>query len=112
MPKAELAIAPNRVRVVIGGISYWREPEKVSSRAPQRIGPMRIFMGEILREERQSQGKYLRDIDGISYGHVSEIERGIKEPSSEILEMFCSNLGMDMVDVLRRTADRIESARN
>ena len=74
---------------------------------------MRTFMGEILREERVAQGKSLRDIShgGLSIGFISEIERGRKEPSSETLETLCSILGLDVVETLRRTADRIESAR-
>lgn len=110
MPVDVLEI-PDRVRVNIGGVSYWRQPEKVVARSPQRMGPMRVFMGEVFREERLLQGKTLRDISGISLGHVSEIERGIKEPSSEILETYCKSLGMDVVDALRRTADKIEAAR-
>jgi hypothetical protein len=112
LPKADLLEAPNRVRVNIGGVLYWREPERIAERASQKIGPMRIFMGEVLRDERLSQGKRLRDIDGIALGYVSEVERGIKEPSSEVLEMYCKNLGIDVVDALRRTADKIEAARN
>lgn len=112
MPKADVLEIPQRVRVNIGGVSYWREPEKISSRSPQRIGPMRLFMGEVLREERLAQGKSLREIDGIALGYVSEVERGIKEPSSEVLETYCKNLGIDVVDALRRTADKIELARN
>jgi hypothetical protein len=111
MPKVDLAIPSNRVRVNIGGVSYWREPEKVTVRVPSRMGPMRLFMGEVLREERKAQGKSLRDIDGIALGFVSEIERGIKEPSSEVLETFCKNLDLDLVEALRRTADKIETAR-
>lgn len=111
MPKVDLEIPGNRVRVNIGGVSYWREPEKITVRAPSRMGPMRLFMGEVLREERQLQGKGLRDMEGIALGFASEIERGIKEPSSEVLETFCKNLGLDVVEALRRTADKIEAAR-
>lgn len=111
MPKVDLAVPSNRVRVNIGGVSYWREPEKISVRTPTRMGPVRLFMGEVLREERMAQGKGLRDMDGIALGFASEVERGIKEPSSEVLEMFCKNLGLDVVDALRRTADKIEAAR-
>lgn len=111
MPKTDTLDIHNRVRVNIGGVSYWREPEKISVRTPQRMGPMRLFMGEVLREERLSQGKRLRDIEGIGFAYVSELERGIKEPSSEVLETFCKSLGMDVVEALRRTADKIEAAR-
>lgn len=101
----------DRVRVNIGGVAYWRQPEKIVARAPQKMGPMRLFMGEVLRDERLAQGKTLRDIKGIALGYVSEIERGVKEPSSESLETICKNLGIDVVDALRRTADKIEAAR-
>lgn len=105
---------PNRVRVDIGGVSYWHTPEKPVARRPQKIGPMRIYMGEVLREERLTQGRSLRDVSrsGVSLGFISEVERGIKEPSSEMLEAICKGLGLDVIDALRRTADRIESSRN
>jgi hypothetical protein len=113
MPTNTLEIN-NRVRVNIGGVSYWRKPEQVESRRPARIGPMRMFMGEVIREERLAQGRSLRDISGsgVSLGFISEVERGMKEPSSETLETICKSLGMDVVDALRRTADRIEFSRS
>ena len=56
---------------------------------------MRELIGESLREERVAQGKTLREISKaarVSLGYLSEVERGQKEASSELLASICSAL--------------------
>lgn len=93
------------------GITRWREvPDPVA--APKRFDthtPYRQAMGQILREKRMEMRLNLRDIQGVSLGFVSEVERGKKEPSSEILQALCDNLNLTVADVLRLTADRMEN---
>ncbi|MDR0417772.1 MAG: helix-turn-helix domain-containing protein [Propionibacteriaceae bacterium] len=74
---------------------------------------MRELLGESLRATRLAQGRTLRDVSRgaqISLGYLSEIERGIKEASSELLGAIAGSLGVPqseiMADVASRLADR------
>jgi len=76
---------------------------------------LRHELGEVLRERRQEQGRTLRDVAGagaVSLGYLSEVERGVKEASSELLAAICDSLDIPMSvvldDVSRRVA-RVES---
>jgi len=69
---------------------------------------MRTALGYVLREERMAQKKTLRQISQqgiIALGYLSEIERGQKELSSEILRDVCDTLGLSVAEVLVATAD-------
>ena len=73
---------------------------------------LRWVIGECLRRARQGQGRTLRDVAeaaGVSIGHLSEVERGRKEPSSEVLDAICRALGLDLADLL--VAAQLELAR-
>ncbi|MBC7631128.1 helix-turn-helix transcriptional regulator [Aeromicrobium sp.] len=64
---------------------------------------MRQLVGEVLRERRVSQGLTLRDVSGkarISLGYISEVERGQKEASSELLAALASALDVPLSKVL------------
>lgn len=91
-------------KYVKGGVTYWRE----FAFDPPKPLKFRYCLGEVLREERLAQGKTLRAIESLSTGHVSEIERGVKEMSSEVFEVFCKSLNVSIAEILRRTADRME----
>lgn len=63
----------------------------------------RVVAGEILRNERTELGRTLGQVAeraGISPQYLSEVERGRKEPSSEMLESICGALGMRLADLL------------
>lgn len=65
---------------------------------------LRWIIGQCLRHARLEQGKTLREVaeeSGVSIGHLSEIERGRKEPSSEVLAAVCLALGLDLMDLLQ-----------
>ncbi|MFW5469886.1 helix-turn-helix domain-containing protein [Knoellia sp. CPCC 206435] len=73
---------------------------------------LRHELGEVLRERRQDQSRTLRDVAAsasVSLGYLSEIERGVKEASSELLAAVCDALDVPMSvvldDVSRRVAD-------
>ncbi len=71
---------------------------------------MREHIGEVLRRIRQAQGRTLREVSAdaqVSLGYLSEIERGQKEASSELLEAICAALEVPLSEVLREVADRI-----
>ena len=64
---------------------------------------VRQVLGEVLRGERVRQGRTLRDVSKeamVSLGYISEIERGVKEASSECLAAVCSALELPLSSVL------------
>lgn len=68
---------------------------------------LRVALGEVLRQERQAQGKTLRKISGtglIALGYLSEIERGQKEASSEIIEGVAVALGMPAHELIMKAS--------
>lgn len=73
---------------------------------------MREMLGETLRELRMAEAMTLREVSAaarVSLGYLSEVERGQKEASSELLNAICGALDVRLSDVLRRVGDRVES---
>lgn len=71
---------------------------------------MREVIGEALREMRQDAGMTLRQVSVasmVSLGYLSEIERGHKEASSEVLNSIVSALGSTLGDLLAAVALRV-----
>ncbi|WP_173921518.1 helix-turn-helix domain-containing protein [Agromyces sp. Marseille-P2726] len=79
--------------------------------AGRRSRPLwRHVLGEVLRGERLEQERILTEVAaaaGVSPQYLSEIERGRKEPSSEILGSVAGALGLDLLDVVARVASRL-----
>ena len=76
----------------------------------------RRLLGETLRQVRLERGMTLRDVSAdarVSLGYISEIERGQKEASSELLASLCAALRVPLSDVLREvsSAVAVEEAR-
>ncbi|MBW3086483.1 hypothetical protein KEM60_02704 [Austwickia sp. TVS 96-490-7B] len=70
---------------------------------------LRREMGDALRECRMGQRRTLRDISSIasvSLGYLSEVERGEKEASSELLASICAALELPLSELLSRVAVR------
>ena len=70
----------------------------------------RDVLGEVLRGERLEQQRILTEVAataGVSPQYLSEIERGRKEPSSEILGSVADALGLDLFDVVHRVSERL-----
>jgi XRE family transcriptional regulator, stress-response regulator len=71
----------------------------------------RTELGEVLREARQAQGRTLRDVaaaSSVSLGYLSELERGTKEASSELLSAVCTGLGLTLSELLGLVQERVE----
>lgn len=71
---------------------------------------IRRELGDVLRERRQSQGRTLREVSAtaaVSLGYLSEIERGEKEASSELLGAICAALGLPVSRMLHDASDRV-----
>ena len=70
----------------------------------------REAVGHELREERRTAGRTLADVAhqaGVSTQYLSEIERGRKEPSSEVLGAVAGALGLRLVDITARVTRRL-----
>ncbi len=66
---------------------------------------LRELLGDALRRERHRQGRTLAQISaasGVSIQHLSDVERGRKDPSSEVLAAITGALAIDVLDLLRR----------
>jgi len=70
----------------------------------------RRALGEVIRETRHELGLNLRDVSSrgtIALGYLSEIERGHKEVSSEILEGIAFGLDVPLSKLIEKTAIKI-----
>jgi DNA-binding XRE family transcriptional regulator len=100
------------------------QPQEETSR-PRREGPSRTrretpvpvretveplwreSVGHELREERLDSGKRLVDVAedaGVSPQYLSEVERGLKDPSSELLAAIAGALGLSVAEIATRAA--------
>jgi transcriptional regulator with XRE-family HTH domain len=71
---------------------------------------LRTVVGATLRRRRQAQARTLREVAdaaGVSLTYLSEVERGRKEPSSEVLEAVCAALGLVLADLLFEVAEEL-----
>ena len=74
---------------------------------------LRRVIGDALRSRRQGQHRTLREVSteaNVSLGYLSEIERGQKEASSELLSAICEALGAQLSEVLREVSDTLALA--
>lgn len=87
--------------------------DATATRRRDKLPVLRYELGEVLRDARLMQGKTLRDISSdarVSLGYLSEVERGQKEASSELLSSICDALDVPMSVILREVSDRFETA--
>ncbi|MEV5268909.1 helix-turn-helix domain-containing protein [Streptomyces werraensis] len=98
--------APNEARV----IPLRPGPAAPGPPAPPAAAPReplwRHLVGDVLRRERQAQERTLKDVADaarISMPYLSEVERGLKEASSEVLAAAAGALGLGLGDLLART---------
>jgi XRE family transcriptional regulator, stress-response regulator len=71
---------------------------------------LRRLLGDVLRERRRDQGRTLREVSAaarVSLGYLSEVERGQKEASSELLGSICEALDVPLSAVLREVSDNL-----
>ncbi|MBT1182224.1 helix-turn-helix transcriptional regulator [Bifidobacterium sp. CP2] len=80
---------------------------------PRDVGELtlREAIGRVLRDLRTRDHKTLREVSekaGVSLGYLSEVERGQKEASSELLSSIAEALGVSTAQLLRMVADRLD----
>ena len=83
------------------GVRTWEE---------EAMAVLRTLLGSSLRETRLRQRRTLREVSGaarVSLGYLSEVERGQKEASSELLASICRALGVRLSDVLREVSETL-----
>lgn len=71
---------------------------------------LRELVGETLREERVVQHKTLREVSTtarVSLGYLSEVERGQKEASSELLAAICGSLDLPLSGLLAIVSEKL-----
>lgn len=74
------------------------------------VSLVREVVGDVLRLVRTSQGRTLREVSDsarVSLGYLSEVERGRKEPSSELLNAICDALKVPLSEVLIGAGERM-----
>jgi transcriptional regulator with XRE-family HTH domain len=75
-----------------------------------RMVLFRRLLGDALRAQRMRRGMTLREVSAearVSLGYISEIERGQKEASSELLSSLCAALDLPLSVVLREVSDLV-----
>jgi len=73
---------------------------------PEREPMLRQVFGTVLRRARLAQGRTLAEVAQqaqVSIPYLSEIERGLKEASSEVLAAVCRALDLRALDLVART---------
>ena len=81
-------------------------PDDHDAEAPK----VRDAIGEVLRQERTDQDRTLADVAdsaAVSLPYLSEIERGRKEVSSDLLSAVCDSLEIEVAEVLERAAQHL-----
>jgi transcriptional regulator with XRE-family HTH domain len=74
---------------------------------------LRQEIGDVLRDARRQQGRTLREVSSVarvSLGYLSEVERGQKEASSELLASICGALAVPLSSVLHEVSERVAAA--
>ena len=97
------------------GITRWVDdqprPRAATPDIKGRSMPLlRHEIGDVLRDVRQLQGRTLREVSHdarVSLGYLSEVERGQKEASSELLASICQALDIPLSYLLREVSDRL-----
>jgi len=94
----------------VGGSGYRKNTSVEPGKGGKAMILLRREIGDVLRGARQRQGRTLREVSSaaqVSLGYLSEVERGQKEASSELLASICGALDLPMSVVLREVSDRV-----
>ena len=98
-------------RLPARGPSGDRRPDSAPHRSPAPL--IREVVGRLLRVRRVARGLTLADVAdraGISTQYLSEVERGLKDASSEMIAAISGALGMQLHEVLVLSAQLVAPA--
>ncbi|WP_237203545.1 helix-turn-helix domain-containing protein [Rothia endophytica] len=100
--------------VSVNGVVRWKDVGQTENAAPAhetgKVILLRHAIGEVLRDVRQRQGRTLREVSHsarVSLGYLSEVERGQKEASSELLASICQALDITLSAMLAEVSARM-----
>ncbi|HXD29175.1 MAG TPA: helix-turn-helix transcriptional regulator [Arthrobacter sp.] len=103
--------------VSVNGVVRWRDVGLTEDAHREHKEPKMVVLrheiGDVLRDVRQRQGRTLREVSHnarVSLGYLSEVERGQKEASSELLSSICGALDVPLSLMLREVSDRVAMA--
>jgi transcriptional regulator with XRE-family HTH domain len=85
----------------------------MSAKGGRTVVLLRQEIGDVLRHARRRQGRTLRQVSSVarvSLGYLSEVERGQKEASSELLASICGALEVPLSSVLHEVSQRVAAA--
>lgn len=106
-----------RQPVTINGVTRWKDAEEIAPVGAEASEPKAVVLreeiGDVLRNIRQTESRTLRDVSHdarVSLGYLSEVERGQKEASSELLASICAALNVPLAAMLFQVAERIATA--
>lgn len=91
-------------------VAFPAPPRRAPEQEPEPL--WREAVGRELREERTAAGRTLAAVAeraGVSTQYLSEVERGRKEPSSEVLGAVAGALGLRLADLTARVTRRLRS---
>ena len=98
-----------RLEAAAGWVGYRR----MTTRKGGGMALLRRLLGEALRRRRHEQHRTLREVSTaarVSLGYLSEIERGQKEASSELLASICEALDVRLSELLREVSDDLATS--
>lgn len=79
-----------------------------------KVALLREMLGEALREQRGSpRGEHCVRCHrgrGVSLGYLSEVERGQKEASSELILAICTALELPQSELMKMVSDKLLKA--
>jgi transcriptional regulator with XRE-family HTH domain len=110
--RCEVPLAPPEAADSVVATARAGEPAE-PVRGEVHVVLLRRVIGDALRARRQGQHRTLREVStaaNVSLGYLSEIERGQKEASSELLAAICEALGAQLSDLLREVSDTLALA--
>ena len=87
-----------------------RPRRQVSREGRTAVVLLRQEIGDVLRDARRRQGRTLREVSSVarvSLGYLSEVERGQKEASTELLASICGALDVPLSSVLHEVSRRV-----
>lgn len=98
---------------VVSATTTRERSARVSTRRPASQVPLlRVLLGHQLRAHRRAQHRTLRDVATsarVSLGYLSEVERGQKEASSELLAAICTALELPLSQVLSEITAAVDA---